>query len=253
MRAVSNQSRVRDPFQQQQSRAENDLEKLLKLLKTFDQHKRTEGRSRDVIQWQSQIRSSIDDLGRQLAALQKMLSAQQKGSSTSRQQEQREVIDMLQQELRNVQDYQRSGFISGYKRLVFPVHSAATLPPPAPSGRPAQQEQMTAQQQHGLQEIRCTDAVVDRELGTLSEGTAALRGLAQKQNEVVKLQGGVLDGLDSKFDSSVAQAGTVNTELKAALKIKKQKRSCDVLVTNGLCVVLALGLVALLALLLLSS
>jgi hypothetical protein len=51
----------------------------------------------------------------------------------------------------------------------------------------------------------------------------------------------------------VEQAGTVNAELKSALKTKKSKRSCDVLATNVFCVVLALGLLVLLAVLLMNA
>ena len=67
------------------------------LLKTFDQHKRTAGRSRDVIQWQAQIRSSLEELGRQLGALQQLVDAgsAQRGGAGSAQQQQQQVSGLL--------------------------------------------------------------------------------------------------------------------------------------------------------------
>jgi hypothetical protein len=53
------------------------------LLKTFDQHKRTAGRSRDVIEWQSQIRSSTESLALQLRAMRELLEWQQKSSTST--------------------------------------------------------------------------------------------------------------------------------------------------------------------------
>lgn len=53
--------------------------------------------------------------------------------------------------------------------------------------------------------------------------------------------------------SACLQAVTVNAALKGALAAKKKRRSCDVMVTNLLCSLLALALLAVLVVLLVTS
>ena len=91
---------------------------MSQLLQEFDRTKHATGRSKEVIEGQAKIRSSVEGISRQIKKLKDILETQTCGSKKSANrrnvsdvelQERRHCVNMLSQELQNIQDYQRSG------------------------------------------------------------------------------------------------------------------------------------------------
>mmetsp|Transcript_25627 Transcript_25627/g.36129 ORF Transcript_25627/g.36129 Transcript_25627/m.36129 type:complete len:318 (+) Transcript_25627:89-1042(+) len=101
---------------------------------------------------------------------------------------------------------------------------------------------LTDGQQLALQQIEERDADFDLQLDELGEGIQDLADIAKMQGEEVKRQGVMLDSLGNKIDKIEEQVSTVNDRMKETLE--EVGRASDKLCVDIMCIVLAVGFVA---------
>lgn len=246
-----------DQFYSSREKTERQLEVIFQLLDRFNRDKHKTGKSRDIIQYQTDLRSAMDCTKQELLSMRNALLAQEKlrhGSiSPYDLKQRRQCLEALESEYHNIQDYQRSGYVNAYQRLVHPSVTLNDLDSSLPSHNPRKTEEVTDKHRQGLRDITEKDHFIDNELRCLEAGSATLKGVARQQNEEAKLHNLMLEGMDGRMDSTKEKAFTTNRDLKKALQIKKRKRSCEVIATNVFCTFLSVALLAVLVLLLISS
>lgn len=103
--------------------------------------------------------------------------------------------------------------------------------------------ELTQQQHLQLQQINERDKEFDQELDQIGEGIQDLSELAQMQNEEVRRQNLMLDNVGQKIDDAQEHISTVNTKMKDTLN---EVRAADKLCVDVMCIVLMVGLGAVL-------
>jgi len=103
---------------------------------------------------------------------------------------------------------------------------------------------LTDNQQMQIQALEERDADFDRQLDEIGEGIADLGEIAAMQGEEVKAQSVMLDGLNDKMDRVNDRVTNVNNRMKETLD--EVGRSSDKLCVDIICVVLAIGIAAVL-------
>jgi t-SNARE complex subunit (syntaxin) len=101
---------------------------------------------------------------------------------------------------------------------------------------------MTGNQQLALQQIRDRDAEFDQDLDEIGEGIQDLHELALRQGEEVKRQNQMLNEVGSKIDNAHEHMVNVNAKMKDTLN--EVGRSSDKLCVDIMCIVLGIGLAA---------
>lgn len=103
--------------------------------------------------------------------------------------------------------------------------------------------ELTQQQHLQLQQINDRDKEFDQELDQIGEGIQDLSELAQMQNEEVRRQNLMLDNVGQKIDDAQEHITTVNTKMKDTLN---EVRAADKLCVDVMCIVLMVGMAAVL-------
>jgi syntaxin of plants SYP7 len=103
--------------------------------------------------------------------------------------------------------------------------------------------ELTHQQHQMLQTIQSRDEDFDMQLDQIGEGIQDLAEIAQMQNEEVKRQNQMLDNVGTKIDAAHDHIENVNAKMKETLQ---QVRSADKVCVDIMCIVLMVGLAAVL-------
>lgn len=98
---------------------------------------------------------------------------------------------------------------------------------------------MTEGQRVQIQQLEERDADFDRQLDEIGDGIADLAEIAALAGEEVKVQGVMLDGLNTKLDKVNDGVENVNARMKETLS--EVGRASDKLCIDIICVVLAIG------------
>lgn len=101
---------------------------------------------------------------------------------------------------------------------------------------------ITDSQQVQLQQIRDRDAEFDQDLDEIGEGIQDLHELALRQGEEVKRQNQMLQEVGAKIDNAHEHMVNVNAKMKDTLN--EVGRSSDKLCVDIMCIVLGIGLAA---------
>ena len=102
--------------------------------------------------------------------------------------------------------------------------------------------EMTSQQREKVQAMKERDARFDQDIAEIGKGVLDLQDYAMAQNEEVKRQNLMLDGLQSKIDNVHEHVTNVNSKMKNTLD--EVGRKGDKLCVDIICLVLAIGLAA---------
>ena len=94
-----------------------------------------------------------------------------------------------------------------------------------------------------LQTIQSRDEDFDMQLDQIGEGIQDFAEIAQMQNEEVKRQNQMLDNVGTKIDAAHDHIENVNAKMKETLQ---QVRSADKVCVDIMCIVLMVGLAAVL-------
>jgi methyl-accepting chemotaxis protein len=103
-------------------------------------------------------------------------------------------------------------------------------------------EDMTASQKQSLLTIQERAAAFDDAIESIGHGVEDLRNLAAEQNEEVKKQNLMLENMSEQVDGVARKMGYINKRMKRTLK--EVGRAGDKLCVDIFCVVLAVGLFA---------
>ena len=112
------------------------------------------------------------------------------------------------------------------------------------AARPREQEAITEEQQQQLQAIKERDRGFDDQIGEIGRGIETLADIANAQNEEVKKHNVMLDNLGKRMDSVHEHVTNVNQKMKNTLD--EVARSGDKFCMDALCILLLLGLIAVL-------
>mmetsp|Transcript_6747 Transcript_6747/g.7753 ORF Transcript_6747/g.7753 Transcript_6747/m.7753 type:complete len:329 (-) Transcript_6747:176-1162(-) len=103
--------------------------------------------------------------------------------------------------------------------------------------------ELTQEQHLQLQQINKRDQEFDQQLDNIGEGIQDLSELAQQQNEEVRRQNVMLENVGNKIDDTNQHITNVNAKMKDTLK---EVRAADKLCVDVMCIVLMVGLGAIL-------
>lgn len=103
--------------------------------------------------------------------------------------------------------------------------------------------ELTHQQHQLLQTIQSRDQDFDMQLDQIGEGIQDLQEIALMQNEEVRRQNQMLDNVGIKIDAANEHIENVNSKMKDTLQ---QVRSADKICVDIICIVLMVGMAAVL-------
>lgn len=162
-----------------------------------------------------------------------------------------EVVIALQQEIEQVRAAQRGGYIQGYniKPAISSMEDSELFRPASGGsggggGPQRQQEQITADQQMQLQQLKERDDQINEGVEKISRGVDVLQEIALQQQEEVKKQNVMLEGLATHMDNVHDHVNNVNQKMKTTLD--EVARSGDKFCVDALCILLLLGLIGVL-------
>lgn len=206
------------------------------------------------IEQDSKVRKILRELNEDLQELEQLYNseARKRRSKYTKEELQlrEEVVRLLSQEIEQVRAAQRGGYIQGYdiKPAVVAMEDHELFQPKADDGGPGsvqrQQEKITAEQQVQLQQLKERDDQINEGVEKISKGVDVLKELADQQNEEVKKHNVMLDDLGQRMDSVHEHVTNVNQKMKNTLD--EVARSGDKFCMDALCILLLLGLIAVL-------
>ena len=228
--------------------------KEIKKVMQEQQEQRTSGgpsNPKQQIEQDSKVRKILRELNEDLQELEQLYNteARKRRSKYTKEELQlrEEVVRLLSQEIEQVRAAQRGGYIQGYdiKPAVVAMEDSELFRPKGEdSGMPRQQEKITAEQQMQLQQLRERDDKINEGVEQISKGVDVLKQLADQQNEEVKKHNVMLDNLGKRMDSVHEHVTNVNQKMKNTLD--EVARSGDKFCMDAICILLLLGLIAVL-------
>jgi SYP7 family syntaxin len=214
---------------------------------------------KEVIARQAQIREQIKQANTEWEELNSIYKSEARKKRSKFSQEeldtQQTLVQRLYAELSKVRELQkkRYGRSSAKEAAAAGLNIQALnvydLPKPGKggSGGWASSEtdgvELTHQQHQMLQTIQSRDEDFDMQLDQIGEGIQDLAEIAQMQNEEVKRQNQMLDNVGTKIDAAHDHIENVNAKMKETLQ---QVRSADKVCVDIMCIVLMVGLAAVL-------
>ena len=229
------------------------LKEIKKIMQEQQEQRASGGPSnpKQQIEQDSKVRKILRELNEDLQELEQLYNteARKRRSKYTKEELQlrEEVVRLLSQEIEQVRAAQRGGYIQGYdiKPAVVAMEDSELFRPKGEdSGMPRQQEKITAEQQMQLQQLRERDDKINEGVEQISKGVDVLKQLADQQNEEVKKHNVMLDNLGKRMDSVHEHVTNVNQKMKNTLD--EVARSGDKFCMDALCILLLLGLIAVL-------
>jgi len=205
---------------------------------------------KEVVQKQQAIREHLRNLNeewRELESIYQSEARKKRSKYTAEEMQTRlQVVQHLQQEIQSVKDLQRQKYMPDYKRTGLADMADAELFKGKGSGPAVTTErnmEMTDQDRTQLQVIKDRDAQIDVQIDEIGRGVDDLKDLAQRQNEEVRRQNAMLQGLEQQIDDVHEKVVNVNASLKEKLDALG---GADKFCVNLMCIVVLMGLVAVL-------
>jgi syntaxin of plants SYP7 len=213
---------------------------------------------RELITAQSKVRTGLATLADEYRELDQEFKkeAKKRRSKLSPEElaQREQILTSIQTEIQRVKEIQRAGFVQEYKGVQLKRFEDSELfnsknhengdekgaedgdlPRPRGVVTGSRNNNMTDQQRVQLQMVKERDAQIDAEIELIGEGVDFLHDLARTMNEEIKLQGKMLESLETKIDDVHEHVTTVNEKLKSTLEDARKSDKICVVGSDTLC------------------
>lgn len=216
---------------------------------------KTGGNPKEVVAMGAQLRENLKQLGQEMrdldAIYNKEASKRKSKFSPDELELRRNMRDALAAEVEAMRDQQKGKYAPGFQgrklasledsELITgannPVHENGKAGPRVSTQR---NMEMTDVQRQQLQQIKERDQQFNTMLDDVSKGLDTLKDIAVAQNEEVKRQNIMLEGLATNIDRVHEKVSNVNASLKEKLE---ELGGADKMCMNMICLVLLLGMI----------